>query len=86
LIYAAADFGYVFIGRYSPTLTIKVNGGNRGIELLNVKKFTSERKRSLDIICHLEYGEILLLCKGSDDLFYATLDSQSPYQQETLQS
>lgn len=63
LVSAAADFGYVFTARSPTTLTIKVNGANRVIELLDVIEFTLERKRSSLLFVILKMGKLSFYVK-----------------------
>jgi phospholipid-translocating P-type ATPase (flippase) len=81
LVSSAADFGFVFNGRSNDPHTISVNG--RAIEIMAELEFTSDRKRSSVIIRHPESGDLVLYCKGADDLIYERLSSDSPYRDIT---
>lgn len=83
LVSAAADFGYIFNARTPNSVTVNVNGVDKEIDVLAVLEFSSERKRSSVIIRHPETNEIVLYCKGADDLIFQRLASNSPYQEET---
>lgn len=83
LVSAAADFGYVFTGRSQSTVTVRVNQTNVDIPILAVLEFTSERKRSSVIIREPKTNQIVLYCKGADDLIYQRLAQDCPYQNET---
>ena len=83
LVSAAADFGYVFSSRTPNSVTVNVNGVDKVIEVMAVLEFSSERKRSSVIIRHPETNEIVLYCKGADDLIFQRLIPNSPYQEET---
>ncbi|KAH0795183.1 phospholipid-translocating P-type ATPase, flippase family protein [Histomonas meleagridis] len=83
LVSAAADMGYVFKSRSPSNLVVSVKGEDINIEVMAVLEFTSERKRSSVIIRHPETNEIILYCKGADDLIFQKLKKDSPYQEET---
>ncbi|KAK8864038.1 hypothetical protein M9Y10_011732 [Tritrichomonas musculus] len=83
LVLAAADFGYIFTSRSSAGITLKVDGEIVNVEVLANLEFSSERKRSSVIIKHPETNEIILYCKGADDLIFQRLSKDSPYQEET---
>lgn len=83
LVKAAADFGYIFCGRTTSNVTINVKGSPITIPILANLEFSSERKRSSVIIRHPETNEIVLYCKGADDLIYERLKQDSPYQEKT---
>jgi phospholipid-translocating P-type ATPase (flippase) len=73
LVSAAADFGYLFTGRTSEAITVNINGEVTEVPVLANLEFTSERKRSSVIIRRPDSGEIVLYCKGADDLIFARL-------------
>lgn len=85
LVLAAADFGYLFKARTPVTVTVRHNDVDIVVEVLAVLEFTSERKRSSVIIKHPETGEIVLYCKGADDLIMARLAKNSHYVDVTQQ-
>jgi len=79
LVSAAADFGYIFKARKPGEVTVCRNGTDVTVQVLAVLEFTSERKRSSVIIRHPETNEIVLFCKGSDDLIMQRLAPDSEY-------
>ena len=79
LVSAAADFGYIFKARKPGYVTVNYKGNDVEIQVLAVLEFTSERKRSSVIIKHPETGEIVLYCKGADDLIMERLSKDSLY-------
>ena len=83
LVTAAADLGYIFKSRNQQGITLSVNGQDVNVEILNTLEFTSERKRSSVIIRHPETNEIVLYCKGADDLICQRLSEESLYLHET---
>ena len=83
LVLAAADFGYIFTGRTSEGITLKIRGETVQVPVLANLEFTSERKRSTVIIRHPETDEIVLYCKGADDLILSRISSNSPNIEET---
>lgn len=85
LVSAAADFGYLFKARKPGSVTVRHNDVNVEVEVLAVLEFTSERKRSSVIIRHPETNEIVLYCKGADDLIMARLAKDSLYVDVTQQ-
>ncbi|OHT07510.1 phospholipid-translocating P-type ATPase, flippase family protein [Tritrichomonas foetus] len=86
LVLAAADFGYIFTGRSSSGITLKVNDEEVQVPVLANLEFTSERKRSSVIIKHPETNEIVLYCKGADDLIFQRLSEKSPNKEETREN
>lgn len=85
LVNAAADFGYLFKARKPGAVVVNHNGIDVTVEVLAVLEFTSERKRSSVIIKHPETGQIVLYCKGADDLIMARLSKDSLYVDVTKQ-
>ncbi|KAK7467656.1 hypothetical protein VKT23_004709 [Stygiomarasmius scandens] len=77
LVQAAADVGYVFLGRDKETLSLKTPGSDvpERYELLNVLEFTSARKRMSVILRKLDEddGRIFLLSKGADNVIFERL-------------
>lgn len=82
LVQSAADVGYVFIGRDREVLSIRKNrldsstdGTVEQYELLNVLEFNSARKRMSVVLKKLgeDGGQILLLCKGADNVIFDRL-------------
>lgn len=83
LVLAAADFGYIFKSRTSSSITVNINRKDVEIQVLANLEFTSARKRSSIIIRHPKTNEIILFCKGADDLIFERLDPSTPYREET---
>ncbi|THV03978.1 phospholipid-translocating ATPase [Dendrothele bispora CBS 962.96] len=81
LVQAAADVGYVFLGRDKETLSLKTPGSDvpERYELLTVLEFTSARKRMSVILRKLDEGDgrIFLLSKGADNVIFERLRSGS---------
>jgi phospholipid-translocating ATPase len=77
LVQAAADVGYVFLGRDKETLSLKTPGADQPerYELLTVLEFTSARKRMSVILRKLDEqdGRIFLLSKGADNVIFERL-------------
>ena len=86
LVLAAADLGYLFCGRTSSGITLKIKGETVQVPVLANLEFTSERKRSSVIIRHPETNEIILYCKGADDLILSRVASDSKYVNETKEN
>lgn len=85
LVLAAADFGYVFKARKPGQITIDRGTFEVNVDVLAVLEFTSERKRSSVIIRNPETSEIVLYCKGADDLIMSRLSPQSANREVTSQ-
>jgi len=77
LVSAAADFGYIFKQRRPGSIVINFKGNDVEVDLLAVLEFTSDRKRSSVIIRHPETNQIILYCKGADDLIMKRLSPNS---------
>ncbi|KAF5373624.1 hypothetical protein D9758_000973 [Tetrapyrgos nigripes] len=77
LVQAAADVGYVFLGRDREILSLKTPGAEQPerYELLTVLEFTSARKRMSVIVRKLDDhdGRIFLLSKGADNIIFERL-------------
>ncbi len=83
LVQAAADVGYVFLGRDKEILSMRTpfSGDVERYELLNVLDFTSTRKRMSVILRKLDVpegddegeGRIFLLTKGADNVIFERL-------------
>ncbi|KAF8315252.1 phospholipid-translocating ATPase, partial [Clavulina sp. PMI_390] len=80
LVQAAADVGYIFLGRESATQIVRLQTPHivepRRYELLNLLDFTSARKRMSVILRELDTPErrIILLCKGADNVIFERLE------------
>ncbi|KIY66080.1 phospholipid-translocating P-type ATPase [Cylindrobasidium torrendii FP15055 ss-10] len=77
LVQAAADMGYVFIGRDKETLSMLTPSSEEPeqYELLNILEFTSARKRMSVVLRRLD-GEderLFLLTKGADNVIFERL-------------
>ena len=83
LVSAAADFGYIFKEKGQNEATICVNGCDYKVPILAILEFSSQRKRSSVIIRHPITNEIVLYCKGADDLIMKRLAPGSKYVNET---
>lgn len=76
LVQAAADVGFVFLGRDRDTLRISTpfSDGPDEYELLQVLEFNSTRKRMSVLIRKMdEEKRIFLLCKGADNVIFERL-------------
>lgn len=81
LVQAAADVGYIFLGKEPSSQVLRMRtptGQIERYELLNVLDFTSARKRMSVILRRLldggEEGELVLLCKGADNVIFERLE------------
>ncbi|XP_075479097.1 putative phospholipid-transporting ATPase 4 [Primulina tabacum] len=86
---AAQEFGFRFYQRTQSTMVLQELDPSSRLEvkreyaLLNLLEFTSSRKR-MSVIVRNEDGEVILLCKGADDVIFDRLaDNGRTYQQAT---
>ncbi|GJN88512.1 hypothetical protein Rhopal_001478-T1 [Rhodotorula paludigena] len=79
LVQAAADVGFVFLGRDKDVLRVQTPHDPDVVEfqLLNVLEFTSARKRMSVVLRKLSEGEghdeLILLTKGADNIIFERL-------------
>ncbi|GAA5978440.1 hypothetical protein JCM10908_004356 [Rhodotorula pacifica] len=79
LVQAAADVGFVFLGRDKDTLRVQTPHDENVVEfqLLNVLEFTSARKRMSVVIRKTSEGpgqdDLILLTKGADNVIFERL-------------
>ncbi|KAL1408157.1 hypothetical protein Q8F55_004961 [Vanrija albida] len=79
LVQAAADVGFVFLGRDKNLLKLKTPFSDEPdeYELLNVLEFNSARKRMSVVVRKLdEHGRIFLLTKGADNVIFERLSTE----------
>ncbi|KAI9331224.1 hypothetical protein DFJ73DRAFT_85001 [Zopfochytrium polystomum] len=74
LVQAARDVGISFVKRGPGSMTVDALGEIEESALLNVLEFNSTRKR-MSIIVRRPAGEIVLYCKGADNVIYNLLAS-----------
>lgn len=82
LVQAAADTGYIFLGREASTQVLRIQTPHsrepKRYELLNLLDFTSARKRMSVILRAMDDPDgqerILLLCKGADNVIFERLE------------
>lgn len=85
LVATARDMGFVFLGRDSNKLLVKIKGEEKTFILLNVLEFNSTRKRMSVIIKPMDSDRIVLLCKGADSVIYERLCTEFGNQKELEQ-
>jgi phospholipid-translocating P-type ATPase (flippase) len=85
LVYAAADFGYVFTARTGDSVTVEINGREEHVDVMANLEFTSERKRSSVIVRRPGEADFVLYCKGADDVIFQRLGADSPHTDATKQ-
>ncbi|KAG7093060.1 hypothetical protein E1B28_009352 [Marasmius oreades] len=77
LVQAAADVGFVFLGREKETLSLRTPSSPEPerYELLNILEFNSTRKRMSVVLRKLgtDEGRVFLLCKGADNVIFERL-------------
>ncbi len=76
LVAAARDLGFVFLGRDRDVIFVSLMGNVEPIKVMNILEFNSDRKR-MSAIVRRTSGEILLLCKGADNVIYERLSEES---------
>lgn len=82
LVAAARDLGFVFLGRDQHNLIyVSLLGEFETITVLHVLEFNSDRKRMSTII-RRGSGDIILLCKGADNVIYERLSPTSAESEE----
>lgn len=70
LVRAACALGFVFRARRPDSITIETEIGHKVYKLLHLLEFSSDRKR-MSIICHSpDSGQIVLYCKGADNVIF----------------
>lgn len=80
LVQAAADVGFIFLGREKNILKLQTPHDEHVVEfeLLNVLEFTSARKRMSVVLRRLgdeeTEGGLILLTKGADNVIFERLD------------
>ncbi|KAK2966366.1 hypothetical protein RJ640_021510 [Escallonia rubra] len=86
---AAQEFGFKFCRRSQSLMVLSELDPSSGLEverkykLLNLLEFSSSRKR-MSVIVSDENGQIVLLCKGADNIVFNRLaDNGRTYQQAT---
>lgn len=74
LVQAAADAGFVFLGREREVLRLNtpLADGTQEFELLNILEFSSARKR-MSVVVRAPGGRLLLLSKGADSVIFERL-------------
>ncbi|CEI94483.1 hypothetical protein RMCBS344292_08693 [Rhizopus microsporus] len=81
LVNAAKNAGFAFINRKGKMLTVDILGQEYTFELLDVLGFTSDRKRMSVILKRPEpWNDIILYCKGADNVITERLDHDSEQQ------
>lgn len=84
LVSSARDLGFVFLGRQQQTLRIKVLNEIEEYTLLDVIEFTSSRKRMSVILKDNKTDEIILYCKGADNVIMERLGDNNRSVDETM--
>jgi phospholipid-translocating ATPase len=84
LVQAAADVGFVFLGRDKETLSLRTPSTAPDVEkyeLLNILEFTSARKRMSVVLRKLggEDGRLFMLTKGADNVIFERLRSSEEH-------
>lgn len=74
LVQAAADAGFVFLGREREVLRLRtpLADGTQEFQLLNILEFSSARKR-MSVVVRAPGGRLLLLSKGADSVIFERL-------------
>ncbi|KDR73714.1 hypothetical protein GALMADRAFT_71945 [Galerina marginata CBS 339.88] len=88
LVQAAADMGYVFLGKNKDILSLRTprSADVEKYELLEILEFTSARKRMSVILrrVDIETNELLLLTKGADNVIFERLGpAEDDFKKET---
>lgn len=83
LVTAAANLGLVLTKRTQHSMTVVRGNETFDVEILAFLEFSSERKRSSIIIRHPITKEIVLYCKGADDVILDRLKADDPIKEKT---
>jgi phospholipid-translocating ATPase len=86
LVSTARDMGFALTERTQRGVVLNVQGVRKEFEVLSILEFNSSRKRMSAIVRMPDSGEIILYCKGADNVIYSRLASaQNPdIKQSTL--
>jgi len=84
LVTTAKDLGFIFTGRDTNHIFLNIQGKEVTYKLLNIIEFNSTRKRMSVIAKNLETDEIILFCKGADNIIYDRLKEKNEFSNLTL--
>lgn len=77
LVRAAANLGYVFLGKQRNIMSCLILGEVQEYELLNEIAFSSDRKR-MTVVVRFPNRQIYVLTKGADNVIYERLGTSAP--------
>ena len=73
LVATARDMGFALTERTQKGVVLHVQGQKMEFEVLNILEFNSSRKRMSAIVRMPDTKEIILYCKGADNVIYSRL-------------
>jgi phospholipid-translocating ATPase len=73
LVATARDMGFALTERTQRGVVLHVQGQKKEYEVLNILEFNSSRKRMSAIVRMPDTGQIVLYCKGADNVIYSRL-------------
>jgi phospholipid-translocating ATPase len=73
LVATARDMGYALVERTQRGVVLDIQGVHKEFEVLNTLEFNSSRKRMSAIVRMPDTGNIVLYCKGADNVIYSRL-------------
>lgn len=82
LVKFVKHLGFEFIDRSSDSITLRINGIEARLNVLNILEFSSKRKRMSAIIQFPDSGKIFLLSKGADSEMKKRIKQTPIFQKE----
>jgi phospholipid-translocating ATPase len=84
LVSTSKDLGFIFTGRDTNHIYLNIQGEEMTFKLLNIIEFNSTRKRMSVIVQDPRNNDILLYCKGADNIIYERLKEKNDLSNVTL--
>ncbi|ORX58448.1 phospholipid-translocating P-type ATPase [Piromyces finnis] len=84
LVSTAKDLGFVFTGRDTNHIYLTIQGEEVVYRLLNIIEFNSTRKRMSVIVQDPRDDDIIIFCKGADNIIYERLKGKDDFSNTTL--
>ncbi|OUM65539.1 hypothetical protein PIROE2DRAFT_41599 [Piromyces sp. E2] len=84
LVSTAKDLGFIFTGRDTNNIYLNIQGEEVVYRLLNIIEFNSTRKRMSVIVQDPRDNDIIIFCKGADNIIYERLKEKDDFSNVTL--
>ncbi|ORY78333.1 phospholipid-translocating P-type ATPase [Neocallimastix californiae] len=84
LVSTAKDLGFIFTGRDTNQIYLNIQGEEMVYQILNIIEFNSTRKRMSIIVKDTRNDDIILFCKGADNIIYERLMEKDDISKVTL--